>query len=127
MRKLYVLMVVLVGALLCSSAFAAEHMKNRLTVTQRVERLTAMLELSPEQQVKAKDILTRRDKEMEPLFASLKNAYDKEEQREIKLEILEQHQKFRNEFNGMLTSTQRMKYEEAISHRIKKRKMRQKK
>ena len=127
MKRLYFLSVVLLAMVFCSSAFAAEYNHKKISPEKRMEHLSKMLDLTPDQQVKVKDIIVRRDAEMGPLFKSLAEANDKEEQREIKLEIIEQHQKFRKELDAVLTEPQRVKYREFIEQRIKEKKMGKKK
>ena len=123
MKRWFVLGVVILMVAVCSSAFAKKYNHQRMTPEQRVERLTTMLDLTPDQQTKIKDIIVRRDKVMEPLFKSLSEAKDKEEQREIKMDILEQHQRFRDEMNKVLTSDQEQKYQDFIQKRIQQRRM----
>jgi Spy/CpxP family protein refolding chaperone len=114
MKRLLIVCVAVLSVALCYSAFAKDCSYNKKTPEQRVERMTKMLDLTPEQQAKVKDIIIRRDAEMEPLFKSLSEATDKEEQREIKIDILEQHQLFRKELDDVLTDAQAKKYQEAI-------------
>lgn len=117
MRKLLIVCVTMIAVALCSSAFAKGHPYPKKTPEQRVEHLTKMLDLTPEQQVKVKDIIVRRDAEMDSLFKSLSEANDKEEQREIKIDILEQHQHYRKELDDVLTDSQAKKYREFIRKR----------
>lgn len=123
MKRLLTVFVTMLVVVVCASAFAAGHEYTKKTPQQRAEHMTKLLDLTPEQQAKVEDIITRRDAEMEPLFTSLKEATDKEEQREIKMDILEQHKRFREELNSVLTEAQQKTYQEFIDTRIRERKM----
>ncbi|MEZ6852404.1 Spy/CpxP family protein refolding chaperone [Halodesulfovibrio aestuarii] len=126
MKRLLMVCVAVLAVALCSSAFAKDYPHSKKTPEQRVERLTTMLNLTSDQQAKIKDIIIRRDAEMEPLFKSLSEADDKEEQREIKIDILEQHQRYRKELNDVLTDEQEQKYQEFIHSRMQGQKIRKK-
>ncbi|WP_290923865.1 Spy/CpxP family protein refolding chaperone [Halodesulfovibrio sp.] len=117
MKRLLIVCVAILAMALCSSAFAKGYSHGKMSPDERVAHMTKMLDLTPDQQTKIKDIIVRRDAEMKPLFKSLSEANDKEEQREIKIDILEQHQKYRDELNGVLTDEQAKKYQEYIQSR----------
>ncbi|OBQ52388.1 Spy/CpxP family protein refolding chaperone [Halodesulfovibrio spirochaetisodalis] len=127
MNRLVMVWVALLTAVLCTSALAHDYKYQKKSPEERMQRMNKLLDLTPEQQTKVKDIITRRDAEMEPLFVSLSKATDKEEQREIKMEILEQHKRFRDELNTVLTEEQQKKYQEFIRSKMEQRKMHKKK
>jgi len=123
MKRLLIVCVAVLAVALCSSAFAKGYSHGKMTPDERVAHMTRILNLTPDQQVKVKDIIVRRDAEMKPLFASLFKATDKEEQREIKIDILEQHQRYRDELNSVLTDKQAKTYREYIKSRKMKHKI----
>lgn len=126
MKRLFIACVAVLAVALCSSAFAQGAFYKETSAEQRMDHLTNMLDLTVDQQVKIKDIIKRRDAEMKPLFKSLAEANDKEEQREIKIDILEQHQRYRKELNDVLTDAQEKKYQEFLQKRMQERKMQKK-
>jgi Spy/CpxP family protein refolding chaperone len=126
MKRLLIVCVAVLTMALCSSAFAQGAFYKETSPEQRMDHLTNMLDLTADQQVKIKDIIKRRDAEMKPLFKSLSETNDKEEQREIKTDILEQHQRYRKELNDVLTDEQEKKYQEFLQKRMQERKMQKK-